>query len=121
MMAPTSLWRPFALYGILGLSYAMCLQYGFSHRDGKNWTRLISIGESSPFRSYIEPDFDGPISFVSGVGHDGQWTWIVARHPFHAPDKLCDHEHPGCDPHYRYRRIFVSLLAGGAGTFSVPT
>jgi hypothetical protein len=73
---------------------------------------LLTVGEEFPLRDYIRADL-GDIQLASGVGHDGQQYYGIARDPFglgQVPD-LVD------NPSYRYLHILYPALAGGLGVF----
>jgi hypothetical protein len=74
---------------------------------------LLTVGEQFPIRDYVRADL-GDIQLASGVGHDGQQYYGIARDPFGlgaVPD-LVD------NPSYRYLHILYPALAGGLGLFS---
>ncbi|MDH3605942.1 MAG: hypothetical protein OER12_02990 [Acidimicrobiia bacterium] len=74
---------------------------------------LLRVGEDFPIRPYIEADFPD-VELASGLGHDGQQYYGIARDPLGRGDvpDLVD------NPSYRYLFILYPALAGGFGTFS---
>lgn len=74
---------------------------------------LLSVGERSQLRPIIEEEL-GQVPLVPGSGHDGQMTYVIARHPVPKSQVADLFDHAG----YRYRRILYPLLGSGFGTFS---
>lgn len=71
---------------------------------------LLTVGEDFPIRDYVVADL-GDIQLASGVGHDGQQYYGIARDPLglgDVPDLLDN-------PSYRYLHILYPALAGGFG------
>lgn len=86
-----------------------------------NLASLLRVGSTNPFFSTIQKEL-GPVMAAGPIGHDGQLYYLVARDPFarrSTADALAsfDQNPPG----YRYRRILLPLIAGGAGTFDPRT
>ena len=110
--------RAAIIWFLIAAIFSFSIQYGWSHKSEHSWTRLLNVGESSVFRPYIEKDI-GPVDLSKDIGHDGQWTWIVARDPFliEAQNKWPELLKLD-DFSYRYRRILYPLMGGGAGSFS---
>ena len=74
---------------------------------------LLVVGEDFPIRDFVTAELPG-VELATGVGHDGQQYFGIARDPFgtgEVPDLLDN-------PSYRYLHILYPLLAGGAGLFS---
>jgi len=74
---------------------------------------LLRVGEDFPIRDYIVADL-GDVELATGVGHDGQQYYGIARDPLGLGEvpKLVD------NPSYRYLFILYPALAGGFGAFS---
>ncbi|HKZ30656.1 MAG TPA: hypothetical protein VJ482_13615 [Acidimicrobiia bacterium] len=74
---------------------------------------VLRVGNESAARPLIEEEL-GPIPLTEGLGHDGQYSYLIARDPFGLNDlpDLAD------DGAYRYRRALYGWLAGGFGLFS---
>ena len=76
-------------------------------------TGLLAVGEEFPIRDYVLADLPD-VELATGVGHDGQQYYGIARDPLGrgaVPDLLDN-------PSYRYMFILYPALAGGFGTFS---
>jgi hypothetical protein len=76
-------------------------------------TGLLAVGEEFPIRDYVLADLPD-VELATGVGHDGQQYYGIARDPLgrgEVPDLLDN-------PSYRYLFILYPALAGGFGTFS---
>ncbi|NNF10955.1 MAG: hypothetical protein HKN74_11770 [Acidimicrobiia bacterium] len=74
---------------------------------------LLTVGEDFPIRDFVVAELPG-VELASGVGHDGQQYFGIARDPFgtgQVPDLLDN-------PSYRYLHILYPLLSGGFGLFS---
>ena len=71
---------------------------------------VLRVGNESGTRQFIEDEL-GPIPLTEGLGHDGQYSYLIARDPFGLDDlpALAD------DGAYRYRRALYGWLAGGFG------
>ena len=108
LRAPLAIIAVFVVVTALGIflqSYTAQAQGG--------WHTLVNVGQSSPARTFIEQEL-GPLPDWTGVGHDGRFSYVIARDPFNNDGRsaLLD------DPAYRYRRYLYSLLAGGFGHLS---
>lgn len=95
---------------VLGSAVAVIIMLAFSARHGGS-AALLHVGEDSDLRSAIESEL-GEVPLWDGQGHDGKYSYAVARDPLSASDSEVDH------PAYRYRRYLYSLLGGGLGTLS---
>jgi len=71
---------------------------------------VLRVGNESGTRPLIEEEL-GPIPLTKGLGHDGQYSYLIARDPF-GLDGLPDLADDGA---YRYRRALYGWLAGGLG------
>lgn len=71
---------------------------------------VLRVGTESGTRQFIEDEL-GPIPLTEGLGHDGQYSYLIARDPFGLDNlpALAD------DGAYRYRRALYGWLAGGFG------
>lgn len=73
---------------------------------------LLTVGEDFPIRDFVVAELPD-VELASGVGHDGQQYFGIARDPFgtgEVPDLLDN-------PSYRYLHILYPLLSGGFGLF----
>jgi hypothetical protein len=79
-------------------------------------TAFLHVGETSPARRQIEREL-GLISVVPGLGHDGKYFYLLARHPWfwQADAELLDGVQ---DPGYRFGRPLYPLIAGLGGMLS---
>lgn len=104
--------RRFASWFLAGVLCALFLQFLQVRALGGDWTGLINTGETSNLRALIEAEL-GPVQTVERAGHDGQFSYLIAR------DLLGRGEAPDLFDHgaYRYRRILYPLLASGLGLF----
>jgi hypothetical protein len=86
-----------------------------------NVASLLRVGSTNPFFATMQKEL-GPLVAAGPIGHDGQLYYLVARDPFArgstAGALAAFDQNP---PAYRYRRILLPLLAGGAGTFGART
>ena len=73
---------------------------------------VLRVGHESSTRPLIEEEL-GPIPLTEGLGHDGQYSYLIARDPL-GLDGLPDLADDGA---YRYRRALYGWLAGGFGLF----
>ncbi len=71
---------------------------------------VLRVGHESGTRAFIEEEL-GSIPLTEGLGHDGQYSYLIARDPFGLDDlpALAD------DGAYRYRRALYGWMAGGLG------
>ncbi len=71
---------------------------------------VLRVGHESGARQLIEEDL-GSIPLTEGLGHDGQYSYLIARDPFGLDGlpALAD------DGAYRYRRALYGWLSGGFG------
>jgi len=81
--------------------------------QGSHVSDVLRVGVDSPARPIIEGDL-GPISLSQGTGHDGQYSYLVARDPF----ALGNYSAFGDDVGYRFRRALYGWVAGGFGLLS---
>lgn len=88
---------------------AAALQVAFAIQNG-GATALLHIGAESELRGSIEDEL-GDIRLWPEQGHDGKFSYAIARQPFELDGAGVDH------PAYRYRRYLYSLLGGGFGFF----
>jgi len=70
----------------------------------------LRVGVESETSEFISSEL-GPIPMTEGTGHDGRYSYLVARDPL-ALRGLADLEGTGG---YRFRRVLYSWLAGGFG------
>lgn len=70
----------------------------------------LRVGIESPALSFVTSEL-GPIPVTRGVGHDGQFAYVLARLPL---DLQAAAEYADV-PAYRYRRPLYSWLSGGLG------
>ena len=73
---------------------------------------VLRVGHESGTRPFIEEEL-GPVPLTEGLGHDGQYSYLIARDPL-GLDGLPDLADDGA---YRYRRALYGWLAGGFGLF----
>ena len=80
---------------------------------GSHLSGILRVGAESPARTVIEMEL-GQVPVTNGVGHDGQYSYLVARDPFATEGyaNLAD------DGGYRFRRALYGWLAGGFGQFT---
>lgn len=71
---------------------------------------VLRVGHESGSRQFIEEEL-GSIPLTEGLGHDGQYSYLIGRDPF-GLDGLPDLADDGA---YRYRRALYGWLAGGFG------
>jgi hypothetical protein len=111
--------RAAALFWVsAGFVLTLAMLHTFS---GGRWAWLLSVGSSNPLLEQIELEL-GPVGSRDRLGHDGQLVYMIARDPLGrgpAPAAIALIDNNG--PAYRYRRILLSWLAGGFGTFSPRT
>ncbi len=102
--------RILAAWFVVGLAAGLFLQLLQVRALGGDWTALISAGEASRLLPLIEEEL-GPVQVVEGAGHDGQFSYLIARDP------LGDGAAPEAFDHgaYRYRRILYPLFGSGFG------
>lgn len=103
---------------LLGFAATLFIQYGYSHKFGTDWSRLLHVDAASDLGRIVVDDFGAPLS--TGTGHDGMWSYLIARDPW-CSTPLCKSLHTTsfADSYgFRYRRLFYSVLAGGFGAFS---
>lgn len=93
----------------VGLVLATCLQLLQGALSAPAMT--LRVGEESSTARFISQDLGEPLPLVEGHGHDGRYSYLVARDPF-ALRGLADLEGIGG---YRFRRVLYSWLAGGFG------
>ena len=95
------------LLGVLVAGFALWSQLATA--DG-NLASILRVGNESGTRAFIEGEL-GTIPLTEGLGHDGQYSYLIARDPIGLGDLpvLAD------DGAYRYRRALYGWLAGGFG------
>ena len=101
----------------MAIGAGMALVFMYAQSQG-SWASLLRVGAQNPALHRIQGEL-GPVHPPDPVGHDGQLTYLIARDPFGfdgTPAILSAVDNNG--PAYRYRRIFLPLLAGGAGTLN---
>jgi hypothetical protein len=98
------------LLGVLVATFALWSQLRTVDGD---LAFVLRVGNESGTRPFIEQEL-GAIPLTEGLGHDGQYSYLIARDPFGLDDlpELAD------DGAYRYRRALYGWLAGGFGLFS---
>lgn len=110
MSAPSSM-RLITLSGwFLVGTIVGCLALWSQQREVTDLAFTLRVGTESGTRAFIEDEL-GPIPLTEGLGHDGQYSYLIARDPWGLeglPD-LAD------DGAYRYRRALFGWLAGGFG------
>ena len=96
--------------GIAVGTVALMLQLG---TPGAYLSDILRVGEASPTRALIASEL-GTLHYAQGQGHDGQYSYLVARDPLaqHGLASLAD------DGGYRFRRALYSWLAGGFGSLT---
>lgn len=105
--APLALW--FSI-GLVVASGALLLQLT---SPGAQLSDILRVGIESPAREYMSEEL-GSIRLAQGSGHDGQYSYLVARDPFALKGlwKMAN------DGGYRFRRALYGWLAGGFGLIS---
>jgi hypothetical protein len=101
----------------MAIGAGMALVFMYVQAQG-SWASLLRVGARNPALDRIQSEL-GPVHPPDPVGHDGQLTYLIARDPFGldgTPAIISAVDNNG--PAYRYRRIFLPLLAGGAGTLN---
>ncbi len=102
--------RRVALWFVIGVVAAIFLQWIQIRAIGGGLDGLLSVGQTSPMRPYIETDL-GSVITVPDRGHDGQTAYLIARDPLAAGPAAAAMDHAG----FRYRRILYPGLAGLGG------
>jgi hypothetical protein len=95
---------------LTGIAIAAVMQWHQLYSSGQGLAMTLRVGDTSPARSVIEAEL-GDVPVTRGAGHDGQYYYLIARHPVPDPESALLFDDPG----YRYRRILYPLLAGGFG------
>lgn len=77
---------------------------------GSDLSDVLRVGIDSPAGPFIESEL-GPVRMTNGQGHDGQYSYLIARDPLDLDGlaRLAD------DGGYRFRRALYGWLAGGFG------
>ena len=106
---------PPAAWFVVGCLLVGGTQLGYVALHGWDATILLHVGDS-PARPLLEREF-GHVALLPGLGHDGKYFYLVARHPnfARADAELLDAIQ---DPGYRYGRPLYPLVAGLGGTLS---
>lgn len=94
-----------ALAGTMIVSLAVAIDLD---RQGGNTVGLIQPGASGPSAAVFERDFPD-LDLPSGIGHDGQQFYAVARAPMHLDEVSADLDRP----RYRLQRPVFPVLAWG--------
>ncbi len=102
--------RRLALWFVIGVMAAIFLQLVQIRAIGGGLDGLLSAGQASPMRPFIEADL-GAVTTVPDRGHDGQTVYLVARDPLARGAAADAMDHAG----FRYRRILYPALAGLGG------
>lgn len=91
---PALPWRSLLVWAAAGtlVVVALALQDVAEH-GGRNPVSLIQAGAQGPSRQVVEHDFPG-IQLPSGLGHDGQQFYAIARAPMHLDDVARDLDRP---------------------------
>lgn len=92
---------------LLGTAVALSLQAAFASSNGGP-SALLHVGAEAELRASISQDFQQVVLW-DGPGHDGRFSYAIAREPFSPGTSEADH------PAYRYRRYLYSLVGGGFG------
>lgn len=94
---------------IIGLLVAVALQVGVSRMFG-DAAAMIQVGVESSVESLIKSELGPDIPTFPNMGHDGQSSYVIARHPFggEGSDQLGS-------PAFRYRRWVYPALSGAFG------
>ncbi|NIA25936.1 MAG: hypothetical protein GWP04_10270 [Gammaproteobacteria bacterium] len=96
--------------GVAVGAVALVLQLG---SPGAHLSDILRVGEASPARALIASEL-GTLHYTQGQGHDGQYSYLVARDPL-AQRGLANQADDGG---YRFRRALYSWLAGGFGSLT---
>ena len=110
---PGLAWQRLAGWFIVGVLVAGFAVWSQTNTVDGDLSFMLRVGNESAARPFIEGEL-GPIPLTKGLGHDGQYSYLIARDPF-GLDGLPDLADDGA---YRYRRALYGWLAGGFGLFS---
>ena len=106
-------WTPLVGWFLLGALVAGFALWSQLRTVEGDLAFVLRVGHESGTRSLIEAEL-GPIPLTEGLGHDGQYSYLIGRDPLglEGLPALAD------DGAYRYRRALYGWLAGGFGLFS---
>ena len=104
--------RSALVHGLFGFACALLFQWGVCRVHGKDLSFLLTIGESAPpfFREELGRYDSAPLG-----GHDGQFSYIIARDPWLSARAADIFGHDADLLRYRYHRALFSWLGGGFG------
>jgi hypothetical protein len=103
---------PLVLWFILGLGVGTGALAAVLATPGAELPTILQVGENSATRTLVESEL-GQIPEVQGPGHDGQYSYLIARDPF-----ALHYTNLADNGGYRYRKALYSWLAGGFGLLS---
>jgi hypothetical protein len=107
---------PLTGWFLVGCGLVAATQAGYLSVRDWNPTAFLQVGPGSPARDLLERDL-GPLYLAPGLGHDGKYFYLVARHPW--PGGLdATWREAVQDPAYRFGRPLYPLVAGLGGTLS---
>lgn len=95
---------------VIGVAVATFAQWNQLRSVGGDLAFTLRVGTESQARPLIEEEL-GQIPLTEGLGHDGQYAYLIARDPL----GLGGNPHLADDGPYRYRRAMYGWLAGGFG------
>lgn len=106
---PKPQWGRMAGWFFLGILVAAFALWSQLRTVDGNLTAVLRVGTESEARPFIDEELD--TLMARGLGHDGQFYYLIARDPFglNGLPELAD------DGAYRYRRALYGWLAGGFG------
>lgn len=103
-------WTSLLVVFAVSTSIAISMQWVYASGSG-GWSALIGVGEEADVRPLVESDF-GTVQLAPGLGHDGRYSYVVARDLRRQKGWLEEMDVPAV----RYRRILYPALAGAFGT-----
>jgi hypothetical protein len=106
-------WRTITVWFLVGVAVAGFALWNQQRTVDGELAFVLRVGHESGTRAFIESEL-GPIPLTEGLGHDGQYSYLVARDPL-GLDGLASLADDGA---YRYRRALHGWLAGGFGLLS---
>lgn len=102
--------RRAAIWFVVGVAVATFAQWNQLRSVDGDLAFTLRVGTESEARPLIEEEL-GEIPLTEGLGHDGQYAYLIARDPL----GLDGYPELADDGPYRYRRVLYGWLAGGFG------
>lgn len=107
---PAPQWRILAGWFLVGMLAAGALQWLTAAKYGGDWTAVLNVGVDAEVRELVEKDL-GSVAPYPLEGHDGRFSYVVARDPWGTRGWLQELDAPAV----RYRRWLYSALASAFG------